>query len=397
MSGEKRVIFVNRTYPPYPGATGQLLRDLAPALARTGYKVIVVTAGTGSVVSEDGVTVHRIGAAFSAQRRISLWDKWRAQRLFFNAAKTWWETHIQSADTVVIMTDPPSLSGQLGNCPRGPRPRLVHWVQDIHPEVGAALTFPPARALIGRWSRARNRAWRQADAVVTLGTDMAAVIANLNVARSRLHISPNWAPRWLEPVEDALGQASREQRGWTGKFVVMYSGNLGRVHDMEAIIAVASRLRSRRDIVFCLVGDGAQIDRLKATVASRQLEQVMFLPPQPTQTVSAMLSAADLHLVTLKESCAGLVWPSKFYGILAVQRPVLFIGPVSAEIGQQIKQHRLGWAGARDKVDEAGSWIEALVDDHTDRPSALRSRVAAYHHSHLGFERSLAWWQTFLS
>jgi glycosyltransferase involved in cell wall biosynthesis len=46
------------------------------------------------------------------------------------------------------------------------------------------------------------------------------------------------------------------------------------------------------------------------------------------------LSAADVHLVSLRPDLEGLIVPSKFYGITAVGRPAIFIGDADGEIAR---------------------------------------------------------------
>ena len=50
-----------------------------------------------------------------------------------------------------------------------------------------------------------------------------------------------------------------------------------------------------------------------------------------------VIAAADLHLVSLIPSLEGLIVPSKFYGILAAGRAVLFIGDQDGELSRVIR------------------------------------------------------------
>ena len=55
------------------------------------------------------------------------------------------------------------------------------------------------------------------------------------------------------------------------------------------------------------------------------------------------LSAADIHVVTLRDEWTGTVVPSKFFGALAVGRPVLFAGSPKSAVARWIVKHRVGW------------------------------------------------------
>src|ERR1019366_8362690 len=111
---------------------------------------------------------------------------------------------------------------------------------------------------------------------VTLGTDMAATIARASVPATKITISPNWAPASLAGVPSDATDTLRTAWGLTGKFVVAYSGNLGRVHDLAPVLDVAETLRAQTAIAFVLIGDGAQRKWLEAEVATRDLTNLHF-------------------------------------------------------------------------------------------------------------------------
>ena len=154
---------------------------------------------------------------------------------------------------------------------------------------------------------------------------------------------PNWAPggQALAPVPP---EKNPFPLAWDlrGRFAVVYSGNLGRVHALESVLEAAALLRDLPEIVFLFVGDGPQRRTLESRAAARGLGNVRFLPAQPRAYLAASLSAADVHLVTLRDGCERLVFPSKLYGIAAVGRPVVYMGPTGAEIATTIRAGRFG-------------------------------------------------------
>ena len=184
---------------------------------------------------------------------------------------------IRPGDTVIAMTDPPLLGigAWLITSLRGGR--LFHWVQDIYPELAIELA--------GQWWLAalkplRNLAWRRAAGCVTLGTDMAAVIAKAGVAREKLFTVPNWPPWGITTPQVGYVAALRAKWGLTGKFVVAYSGNLGRVHDLEPVLELAGILRDERHIAFIFIGAGAQQAALETKAAELRLAacRALFRP-----------------------------------------------------------------------------------------------------------------------
>jgi colanic acid biosynthesis glycosyl transferase WcaI len=357
----RRVIFINRFYWPEKPATGQLLTDLAEDLAARGQAVTVVTSGPPSLPRSElhrGVLIHRLGSAYSrssaAAAKMFAW-------IGFSIATLWWILRrVQADDSVVLLTDPPLLSLVAGPMARVKGTRVIHWVQDVYPELPMVLGG-------GGWLRPlrwlRNREWSNANACVALGPDMRDLMEREGLAPARIATIENWAPLGLAPADPAQISSLRRARGVEGKFVVVYSGNLGRVHELEAVILLAERLQAEPGLQFLIIGEGAQLARLKSLVAARRLPNVRFLPSQNRGDLAASLGAADVHLVTLRRGCEALVFPSKFYGILAAGRPVFYIGPTSADLARRIQTDGIGAAFGCDELDAMAAELKRWQRD----------------------------------
>lgn len=332
-----RVIFLNRFYWPDEPATAQLLTDLAEALAARGDEVVVITSHPGGLeIPSDavhrGVRILRVRGTRWA-KRFGLVGKAVDLATFFLGALWRLLVVARRNDAVVALTDPPLLGVGAWWVAGFRGARLFHWAQDIYPEVAVALTGH-------RWLNVlrplRNLAWRRATRSVTLGTDMAGVLTSAGVAPQKISLAPNWAPAGLSPQPPHAADALRAEWGLAGKFLVAYSGNLGRVHDLEPVLAVAEALRSEPGIAFVFIGGGAQRAALEATARRLGLPNVHFRPPQPRARLLAALALGDVHLVTLLPGCERYVYPSKLVGVAAVGRPVIFIGPRECEIARLV-------------------------------------------------------------
>src|SRR5690606_8164718 len=133
--------------------------------------------------------------------------------------------------------------------------KVVHWIQDIYPEIAATHFGFLAGMFTGRLRSRRDTAWHNAAACVTLGEDMTELLTEHGVLRSRITIVSNWAPRELHTLAtDADVAAQRELWKLNDRFIVAYSGNFGRVHEFATIMDAATRLRNDPKIVFLFVG-----------------------------------------------------------------------------------------------------------------------------------------------
>lgn len=338
------VLFLNRVYPPVEGATGQLLAQLAEGLAREGMDVTVLTTAAGdeaAVAAARGVGVRIERVRVLAFTRASHWR--RALSYLSVYPRLFWRAwRLPRADVVVTMTDPPMLL-VLGPCLKWFKGgRLLHWAQDLYPEVAEELGVLRQGGAMARLLRGLSTwALRQHDRVVAVGRCMQERLRARGLAEERIEVIPNWALQDSAAAAAEEVGAFRREHGLADRLVVMYSGNFGLAHPFEAILEAARRMRTQGPrLLFVFVGGGSRLGWLREQAAS--LSNVRFLPLQPVERLPVSLAAADLHLASMHESACGLVVPSKVYGILAAGRPCLFLGPKRSEVGRLIEEHGCG-------------------------------------------------------
>jgi colanic acid biosynthesis glycosyl transferase WcaI len=378
-----KIVFLNRFFHPDLAPTGQLAADVAFDLAAAGHEVHAVTsrlaydgAGAGYPAEENvhGVQVHRVwttrfGRSSLAGRALDYVSFYVSA--FFMLAKI-----LKQDDIVVAKTDPPLISvvGALAAWLRGAR--LVNWLQDVFPEIAVRSGMRLLAGPLGALARVkRNWSVRRALMNVVLGERMALEVARL-VPGARLRVVANWADGTaIRPMAPGASAFCREW-GFEGKFVAGYSGNLGRAHDCETLLAAARQLAEERDVVFSFTGGGFHF----ATLREAGLANVAVRGYVPEERLGESLAACDVHLVTLLPAFEGLVVPSKFYGVAAAGRAVIFIGDADGEIARLIAAHDCGVIVA--PGDAAG--LAAAIKELRTSPAKLhamgiRARAAFEH------------------
>jgi glycosyltransferase involved in cell wall biosynthesis len=346
-----RVLAINQFYLPDFSATAQLLGELCEDLSAAGNDVEVIASQgaylggqqrLGRVETLRGVGVRRVWATSLGKRTI-------ARRA--TDYGTFWASANAAAllgpkpDVILALTTPPTIALGLANVARLRSIPLVTWNQDVYPETAAALgVLSPSglsyRALLATASMTHRLAAR----IVALSDEMAERLVAQGAPRSKLRVIPNWADgRPIRPRPRA-GNPFRQKHGLEGKFVVMYSGNIGAGHDVETLVQAAHLLApTSPEVMFVFIGDGVR--RRQAEELARRASNVRFLPYQRKEELGTSLSGADVHLVSLREGLEGLLVPSKVYGILASGRPVCYIGPPACEAAKIVRGDDLGWEG----------------------------------------------------
>lgn len=338
----KTYVFANRVYPPAGGATGELLKELAERLVDANTRVVVVTSrerGGGSAEqggreTVNGVEVIRIGTAIftrasHGRRALSylglypqlMWQVWKLGKV----------------DAVVSMTDPPLqvAAVTLASCRAEKR---IHWAQDVYPELAEEVGVIKKNSLLARSLRMFSTwALRKQDKIVAVGRCMRDRIIRRGVEASKIDVIPNWSSVQTVAPEDV--RKMRERLGWTKKFIALYSGNIGLAHDFETVIG-AAKLLEGEGVQMVFAGEGPRLDEVRT--ATKGMPQVVFLPPQTKEDLSAFLAAADVHVVSVRAGMEGLVVPSKTYGILAAGRPVMYVGSADSEIAKLLGESGAG-------------------------------------------------------
>lgn len=358
-------------------------------------EVVTATAGPERYTTPDGniVIIHRLAQNKSSRHGIR--SKASGYLSFIRHAREEIRELITPGDSVVAMTDPPLLGPAIGQIVRSQEGRMWHWSQDLYPEVALAIApFGPITALLGLLRPWRNYEWKKSQGLVAIGEDMAGRIRQNRIIADRVHVVPNWAPRGLD-FEKA--RAQREKWGRDDQdFIVAYSGNLGRAHVLTPLISLAAECRPDKRTKLLIIGRGAQRSLLEKLASDQKLGNCIFLPPVPRDDLGASLAAADVHVITMRPDCVGTVWPSKFYGVVAAGRPIIFIGPPEAEIAQIVTIHKLGIAIPPALISQARNFINTLTGDRKVYDSYQR-RVVKYAQSLKGLNGAVASWHEMLS
>jgi len=193
----------------------------------------------------------------------------------------------------------------------------------------------------------------------------------------RIRVISNWVDtRQVRPHSGT--NVFRQAHHLSDHFVVMFSGNLGLSQRLEHVLDVAAALDGDERVRFVFIGEGASKAGLMETARARGLKNTLFLPYQPKESLSVSLSAADLHLVPLQRGIAGLIVPSKVYGILAVGRPFVAAIEDDSHAAQIVREHGCGIRVEPDSPAELQAAIAWAIEHPTElQEMGRRGREAA--------------------
>ena len=361
--GKKKLLIYAHYYVPDVASTGQILKELAEGMLDVfDITVICVVPSYGGKVSPEyrkhqfyheeinGVHVIRVRVPeFDKTKKLS-----RVKNIVTYAVRAALATfQVKDVDYVFSISQPPILGGLLGVWGKlTRRAKFIYNIQDFNPEQIIAVNYTKNPLILKTLMILDKFSCRQADKVIVVGRDMVETLKK----RFRKGKVPNYAfiNNWVDekelyplPMSEPHVAAFRKKYGLENKFVIMYSGNLGLYYDLENLIRVIKNFRKGRtmdgkietgpvtvdgkEVMFAFVGAGSIERKLEDYKARHHIDNVVFIPYQKKENLVYSLNAADVHWCVSAKGIKGVSVPSKLYGCLAVQKPVIGVMEPGAE------------------------------------------------------------------
>ena len=351
-------------------ATSQMLSDLVFELASNGGEIVVVAGRQcyenpkESLSNRDSISGVEVFRVWSTRfGRSNLVGRAIDYLSFYPSAFFVLLRITQRGDVIVAKTDPPLISVIAWTVAKLKRVKLVNWLQDVFPEVAEALGVLRWNPLISLTQYLRNISLQGASMNVVLGERMKQRICEQGIESSKVRIIANWADG--NDIKPVLKIDNSLRYSWCldDKFVVGYSGNMGRAHDFNTLIGAMKYLRNEKNIVFLFIGGGAGKISIETAVRQFNLDNCVFKPYQPRDNLSESLSVPDVHFVSLNPALEGLIMPSKIYGIMAAGRPSIFVGDLEGEIAIMLNKFGCGSSFDIGKDKELAEHIKVLADN----------------------------------
>ena len=315
---QKRLVYICDWLPPDFGAVGQYSMLFAREWATSGWVVTLVGLTSGlserdrpGPVGEGTLEVIRVHRRTYQKNQFTVRAVWTvvSNVMLLRAAFA----AMRSADTVIFTGSPPLMLHFIAPLNMLLRKRLIYRISDFHPECLIAERGKSGFLL--RLLLALTRFWRRhVDEFEVLGIDQAKRLADSGISAERIHLKRN-----PSPVEFAPGLAAlplpNELRDGSG--VILYSGNWGVAHDEATFIEGYAKYfaQSKFGLRCWLNATGAKADRVAAELTFRKLP-VYRSSPVPLENLACLLLAADVHLITLRDSFVGYVLPSKIHACI---------------------------------------------------------------------------------
>lgn len=343
-----KVLILYHFFFPDIVVSARLMSDLAAELTKKGHRITVYTSNR-MIRKPDRLCKLEIWNNVKIKRfsRPNFPQSSNIGRLInsFSLQIKWiWRFLVERKqyDTIIVGTDPQFVWMILPFIKLiNHKVRLIHWCFDLYPEAIIVNSSFVIKALASITKLYAFLCYRACDIIVDIGECMRRRLKKYVSSKEFYTLTP-WALK--EPDSIPESDASiREELFGKAKIGLLYSGTIGHAHDIRPFIELARECRKNGvDAAFCFAGYG-----------NCYKEQTSAITPEDTniklagfaseEDLEKRLAAADIHMVSLREGWEGIVVPSKFFGSLAMGRPVLFSGPVNSAISIWCTKYKIGF------------------------------------------------------
>jgi glycosyltransferase involved in cell wall biosynthesis len=336
-----KILYISQYFSPEMGAPAARAAELAQYWAQDGHEVTVLT----------GFPNHPTGIVSPEYRSMLRRPVMREEIGGVNVVRTWlfpfpnrkahermlnYSSFCLSAATtgmflrrpnVVIATSPQLLVGLSGFwLARLKGVPFVFEVRDLWPESLAAVGMGNPGSILNRSlaSIAGFLYQRAGHVVVVTPAFEEYLVRSWQVPAAKISVVENGVQTNLFSPR-SHNHALRSELGIEGRFVASYIGTMGMAHGLDTLVEAATELqKTAPDIVFLMVGEGADKARIMHLASSRGLANMRFVSQQPREKVPEFISASDVCLVPLKKAeLFKTVIPTKMLEFMSCVRPVI--------------------------------------------------------------------------
>ncbi len=394
MQEAPRILFAIQSYAKGAAATADISADLIDHIAACGFRTDVFCSNNNSNPRHNRAPVHERHGLIDIHRWNSpLSISGRYNQLFYLCGLFLYTIVHGHKYSIVVTTDEPYGACFIVALIRllYPRIRLICWVMDIgYVRTARQKGKAVKRMLVSLIGRAISWSYRRAAKVVVLGSCMRRLLERQGISPLRLIEIPPWPPldplRALPAIESSFPDAP---------LAILYSGHLGRWHEVPAIIKMLQESRSLPvRFEFSAVGEG--MSKIREFASCNPTSKVVFRGRVAVESLRRHLEDAHIHLATLAIDMEGTCVPSKVYAAMCVGRPVIFVGPRNCQAAIDIEASNGGFVITPGDHEALLSTIRSLAAN-PEICCVLGANALAWYEKHRARRVALQQWTDMVS
>jgi colanic acid biosynthesis glycosyl transferase WcaI len=247
-------------------------------------------------------------------------------------------------DVVVVISPPLQLAITGRVLSALSRAKLFMHIKDLVPD--AAIATGALREGSLAWNLGRKLeqwAYRSATGIGVICEGMRTNLLAKGVPPRKVITLPDYIdPKFIQPMAKSANGFRARIGISDDAFVVMYSGSVSGKQGLQTYVEAAAAFETDQTVVCCLIGEGANLDELRAAAQKLSLKRFTFLPLQPREYLAEQLSAADVLVITQRALVTDIAFPGKLLYYMASGTAMLAAVNQQSETGRFIRDHHVG-------------------------------------------------------
>lgn len=372
-----KLLILSEFFYPDKSSTPKVLTELAEDLIGNGIEVKVITSKHSykesiqysNNESFKGIDIKRISS--SNMNRNSMLGRvvnyiTFTVSLFFNLIKE------NSYDAVLVVSNPPLIPFASSINKFLKRKPYYYLVHDVYPDIAVAVNAIKKDGFLYKIMNVINNvSMKNAEKIIVLGKDMKELFVEKGVKENKIQIIPNWSIEFNgnKVVNDLFYRENKLSKN----FNVLYTGNIGRFHDVETILAVAKEAKEKLpDVRFIFIGDGFKKAIIEKAIKEGLNNVVQFGYKYDQEYIDILLNA-DMFISTLSPKIKGMGVPSKTYTYMAAGKPIVAIMEKGTEIGDLVEEYDIGIRVNSMEIDPLINYISSLIEDDDEYNQVVKN------------------------
>lgn len=224
-----------------------------------------------------------------------------------------------------------------------PKSEIIYWTMDLYPEaLYASKIFPFRNKIIFNYlKKIKNYSLKFVDKMINLGISQNKLFQNYpSTKKILIKIVHPWDLRNLKNDNKSINKFLKKYN-FLNKKIILYAGNIGAAHSIKTLINFINFCKKKNlNYYFIFACTGKKKKKLIKNL--KYNKNVLITDYFSSKESSLLLNSASYHLVTLENEWSGIVYPSKLFGIIKTNKPVIYIGPIKSDIANLIKFKKYG-------------------------------------------------------
>jgi len=270
------------------------------------------------------------------------------------------------------------------------RAKSILHIQDLELDAAYSLEMLNNSFLYNILSKIERMILQRFKNISTISEGMKSKIVEKGIDQHKILLLPNWAD--IDTIKPGIDNYYLRNKFSIehSKNIVLYSGNLGEKQNLDSIIFAADIFANTNpNVHFLIIGDGSAKTRLQKEVLNKGLSNVSFFPLQPKEDFGALLTLADIHLITQDQNISDYVLPSKLTNILSAGGTAVISAKRGTQLANLIDKHNIGYLINPNSNYELTRALKFLINNENERRN-IGNNARDYAEEHLTKDKILS-------